>query len=97
MQRQVDIWKSLHNASEDISAMLELAEDEDDQSILTEIHSSLADLDVQVAEAEFKALLSEKNDFSNEDLIKKLSNHFGSQSIVWSFSLRTQTTLPLVR
>ena len=65
MQRQVDIWKSLHNSSEDISAMLELAEDENDSSLLTEIQSSLMDMDVQVAEAEFKALLSGKNDFSN--------------------------------
>jgi peptide chain release factor 2 len=83
MQRQVDIWESLHNASEDIAAMLELAEDENDPSLLTEIHSSLADLDVQVAEAEFKALLSEKNDFSNA-IVAINSGAGGTESQDWA-------------
>ena len=45
--------------------MLELLEEDSDPSLLTEIKSSLTDLDDQVTEAEFKALLSGKNDFSN--------------------------------
>ena len=45
--------------------MLELSEEENDSSLLAEIQSSLKDLDEQVAGAEFKALLSGKNDFNN--------------------------------
>ena len=83
MQRQVDIWKSLHNYSEDISAMLELAEDDDDLSLFTEIQSSLMDIDVQVAKAEFKALLSEKNDFSNA-FVAINSGAGGTESQDWA-------------
>ena len=83
MQRQVDIWKNLQNASEDIAAMVELAEEEDDSSLLTEINSSLTDLDEQVAAAEFKALLSEKNDFSNA-FVAINSGAGGTESQDWA-------------
>ena len=82
-QRQVDIWKNLHNASEDISAMLELSEEEKDPSLLAEIKSSLTTLDDQVTEAEFKALLSEKNDFSNA-FVAINSGAGGTESQDWA-------------
>ena len=44
LQRQVEIWKNLQNASDDIGAMLELSEEENDPSLLVEIQSSLKDL-----------------------------------------------------
>ena len=65
LQRQVEIWKTLQSASDDIGAMLELSQEENDPSLLIEVQSSLKDLDEQVARAEFKALLSEKNDFNS--------------------------------
>ena len=77
------IWKNLENVSDDISAMLELSEEENDPSLLTEIKSSLTDLDDQVTEAEFKALLSEKNDFSNA-FVAINSGAGGTESQDWA-------------
>ena len=63
--------------------MLELSEEENDPSLLTEIKSSLTDLDDQVTEAEFKALLSEKNDFSNA-FVAINSGAGGTESQDWA-------------
>ena len=66
--------------------MLELSEEENDPSLLTEIKSSLADLDDQVTEAEFKALLSEKNDFHSPTQTEKVKKNV----IFYSFSWKVQ-------
>ena len=63
--------------------MLELSKEENDPSLLTEINSSLTDLDDQVTEAEFKALLSEKNDFSNA-FVAINSGAGGTESQDWA-------------
>ena len=83
LQRQIEIWKKLQNAGADIGAMLELAEEEDDPSLLVEVQSSLKDLNEQVAEAEFKALLSEKNDFNNA-FVAINSGAGGTESQDWA-------------
>lgn len=83
MQRQIEIWKNLQNASEDIRAMLELCEEEEDPSLVAEITSSLADLNSQVGEAEFKALLSGKNDFNNA-FVAINSGAGGTESQDWA-------------
>ena len=63
--------------------MLELSEEEDDPSLLVEVQSSLKDLDKQVSEAEFKALLSEKNDFNNA-FVAINSGAGGTESQDWA-------------
>lgn len=83
LQRQIEIWKNLQNASADIGAMLELSVEEDDPSLLVEVQSSLKDLNEQVAEAEFKALLSEKNDFNNA-FVAINSGAGGTESQDWA-------------
>ena len=83
LQRQIEIWKNLKNAGDDIAAMLELCEEENDASLLVEIQSSLKELDGQVAGAEFKALLSEKNDFNNAFLAIN-SGAGGTESQDWA-------------
>ena len=83
LQRQVEIWKNLQSASDDICAMLELSEEENDPSLLIEVQSSLKDLDEQVAGAEFKALLSEKNDFNNA-FVAINSGAGGTESQDWA-------------
>ena len=83
MQRQVEIWKTLRGASDDIGAMLELSQEENDPSLLIEVQSSLKDLDEQVARAEFKALLSEKNDF-NSAFVAINSGAGGTESQDWA-------------
>ncbi|MEC8957918.1 MAG: peptide chain release factor 2 [Nitrospinota bacterium] len=83
LQRQVEIWENLQSASDDICAMLELSEEENDPSLLIEVQSSLKDLDEQVAGAEFKALLSEKNDFNNA-FVAINSGAGGTESQDWA-------------
>ena len=83
LQRQVEIWKTLQSASDDIGAMLELSQEENDPSLLIEVQSSLKDLDEQVARAEFKALLSEKNDF-NSAFVAINSGAGGTESQDWA-------------
>ena len=63
--------------------MLELSEEENDPSLLIEVQSSLKDLDEQVAGAEFKALLSEKNDFNNA-FVAINSGAGGTESQDWA-------------
>lgn len=83
LQRQIEIWKNLQNASDDIGALLELWEEENDPSLLVEVESSLKGLDDQVAQAEFNALLSEKNDFNNAFLAVN-SGAGGTESQDWA-------------
>ena len=63
--------------------MLELSEEENDSSLLAEMQSSLKDLDEQVAGAEFKALLSGKNDFNNA-FVAINSGAGGTESQDWA-------------
>ena len=63
--------------------MLELSQEENDPSLLIEVQSSLKDLDEQVAGAEFKALLSEKNDF-NSAFVAINSGAGGTESQDWA-------------
>ena len=60
-----------------------LSAEEKDLSLLAEIKSSLTALDDQVTEAEFKALLSEKNDFSNA-FVAINSGAGGTESQDWA-------------
>lgn len=63
--------------------MLELAAEEEDPSLLKEISSSLTQLDSQISQAEFKALLSGDNDFNNA-FVAINSGAGGTESQDWA-------------
>ena len=83
LQRSIEIWKNLEKEGEDLAAMLELSAEEDDPSMDEEIRSSLIQLDEQLGQAELKAMLSGKNDFSNAFLAIN-SGAGGTESQDWA-------------
>jgi peptide chain release factor 2 len=82
-QRSVTLWQDLHKQAEDILAMCELLEEEDDESIAKEIADSLKALEEELAGAEFKSMLSEENDASNAILAIN-SGAGGTESQDWA-------------
>ena len=83
LQRSIEMWKNLEKEAEDLAAMLELSAEEDDPSMDEEIRSSLNQLDEQLGQAELKAMLSGKNDFSNAFLAIN-SGAGGTESQDWA-------------
>ena len=83
LQRTVEIWKNLEKEREDLGAMLELSAEEEDPSMDEEIRSSLTQLGEQVAQAELKAMLSEKTDFNNA-IVAINSGAGGTESQDWA-------------
>lgn len=66
--------------------MIELSQEEDEDSMIAEIESSLADLDKKLEEAELKAMLSGENDFNNAILAIN-SGAGGTESQDWAMML----------
>jgi peptide chain release factor 2 len=73
----------LHKQEEDIAAMCELLEEEEDESLAKEIADSLKALEEELASAEFKSMLSEENDVSNAILAIN-SGAGGTESQDWA-------------
>lgn len=86
LQRIVSLWNDLHKASEDIDAMIALSEEEADDSMVSEIKSSLATLEEKVVLAEVKAMLSGENDFNNAIMMIN-SGAGGTESQDWAMML----------
>lgn len=76
----------MHKASEDIDAMIALSEEEADDSMVSEIKSSLATLEEKVVLAEVKAMLSGENDFNNAIMMIN-SGAGGTESQDWAMML----------
>jgi len=83
LQRSIEIWKNLERELDDLTAMLELSAEEDDPSMDKDIRSSLDQLGQQLGQAELKAMLSGKNDFSNAFLAIN-SGAGGTESQDWA-------------
>ena len=83
LQRSVEIWKNLDTEREDLGAMLELSDEEEDASMEEEIGSSLTQLSEQVAQAELKAMLSGESDFNNA-IVAINSGAGGTESQDWA-------------
>lgn len=83
LQRSVDLWKGLDSASSDISAMIELAEEEDGDSFADEIEPSILELGRKVEQAEVKAMLSGPSDF-NSAILSVNSGAGGTESQDWA-------------
>ncbi len=83
LQRGVTTWNDLNKECEDLGAMIELAEEEADESLVAEIQSAETALKDRVAQAELKAMLSEENDFNNA-IMTINSGAGGTESQDWA-------------
>jgi peptide chain release factor 2 len=86
LQRTVTAWNDLNKESEDLDALIELAEEEEDDSLVSEINDAATALKEKVAEAELKAMLSEDNDFNNA-IMTINSGAGGTESQDWAHML----------
>ena len=64
-QRVVKVWEDLHKECENAGAFLELVEEAGDESLLIELESAIKELEVKLASAEVKAILSGESEFNN--------------------------------
>ncbi len=83
LQRSIEIWKNLNQEAEDLGAMMELSDEEEDLSMAEEIQSSLTQLGEQVAQAELTAMLSGESDFNNA-IVAINSGAGGTESQDWA-------------
>ena len=83
LQRSIETWENLEKGREDLGVMLELFSEEEDSSMEKEIHSSLAQLREQLAQAELKAMLSGRTDFNNA-FVAINSGAGGTESQDWA-------------
>ena len=61
----VEQWQDLKNKFDDLSVLLELAHDEDDQKTYEEVEGGLAELDKSLSDLEFRNMLSGEDDSKN--------------------------------
>jgi peptide chain release factor 2 len=83
LQRAVTAWNDLNKECEDLGALIELAEEDEDESLSSEIASAGNALREKVAQAELKAMLSEDNDFNNA-IMTINSGAGGTESQDWA-------------
>ena len=83
LQRSVTTWNNLNKECDDLGALIELAEEEDDESLIAEIQSADTGLKEKVQQTELKAMLSEDKDFNNA-LMTINSGAGGTESQDWA-------------
>ena len=82
-QRAVKSWEDLHKECENAGALLELAEEEEDELLLKELESVIGESEIKVARAEVKAILSGETDFNNA-IVSINSGAGGTESQDWA-------------
>ena len=65
LQTWVDLWKSVHKKAESVDEFIQLAQMENDEFLYDEITNELSALEKEIEEAEFKNMLSGKDDNKN--------------------------------
>jgi peptide chain release factor 2 len=85
-QKPVELWNKLSKGKEDILAMVELCQEENDESLFEEIEASLKEHEEELADAEFKAMLSGESD-SNNAILAINSGAGGTESQDWAMML----------
>jgi peptide chain release factor 2 len=83
LQRSVNLWKDLAKESDDLEATLTLLEEEEDDSLLGECETIVADLTKQLEAAELKAMLSGESD-GNNAIVAINSGAGGTESQDWA-------------
>ena len=84
--KPVELWNKLSKENEDILTMIELCQEENEESLLGEIEVSLKEHDKAVTESEFKAMLSGESD-SNNAILSINSGAGGTESQDWAMML----------
>ena len=83
MQRTVTAWNDLNKEGEDLNALIELAQEEEDDSLIAEIASAETALREKVQQTELQAMLSADNDINNAIMTIK-SGAGGTESQDWA-------------
>jgi peptide chain release factor 2 len=83
LQRTVTAWNDLNKECEDLGALIELGEEDEDESLNTEIASAETALRGKVQQAELQAMLSEDNDVNNA-IMTINSGAGGTESQDWA-------------
>ncbi|HMN16153.1 MAG: peptide chain release factor 2 [Ignavibacterium sp.] len=65
LQTWIDLWKSVNKKAEEADELIQLAQMDDDETLYDEINSELDKLDKAIEDAEFKNMLSGKDDNKN--------------------------------
>jgi len=65
LQVWIDLWKPLHKKISELNDLIQLAKSEDDESLQDDIINELAAVQTSVEDAEFKNMLSGKDDDKN--------------------------------
>lgn len=79
----VDIWHNAHKLYEDAEALINLAEEAEDEALQSEIDAEINRLEKLIAELEIKNLLSDKDDEKNA-LLTIHSGAGGTEAQDWS-------------
>ena len=82
-QRVVKSWEELHKEGENASALLELAEEEEGESLQKELESGIKELETKLACAEVKSILCGESDFNNA-IVSINSGAGGTESQDWA-------------
>ncbi|VAX32622.1 Peptide chain release factor 2 @ programmed frameshift-containing [hydrothermal vent metagenome] len=83
LQRTVTSWNDLNKEGEDLGAMIELAEEDEDESLNAEIASLETALKEKIQKTELQAMLSEDNDINNA-IMTINSGAGGTESQDWA-------------
>jgi len=83
LQKTVTVWNDLNKECEDLGALIELAEEDEDETLNTEIASAETALRGKVQQAELQAMLSEDNDVNNA-IMTINSGAGGTESQDWA-------------
>ena len=83
LQRTVIAWNDLNKEGEDLNALIELAQEEEDDSLIAEIASAESALKEKVQQTELQAMLSADNDINNA-IMTINSGAGGTESQDWA-------------
>ena len=83
LQRTVTAWSDLNKECEDLGAMIELAEEDEDESLNAEIGTADSALKEKIQQTELQAMLSEDNDVNNA-IMTINSGAGGTESQDWA-------------
>lgn len=65
LQDWVELWQKIYSKAQSLDELIQLAQLEDDDSLITEVQSELNNLNLAIEKAELKNMLSGKDDSSN--------------------------------
>jgi peptide chain release factor 2 len=83
LQKTVTVWNDLNKECEDLGAMIELAEEDEDESLNAEIGTADTELKEKIQQTELQAMLSGESDLNNA-IMTINSGAGGTESQDWA-------------